>query len=171
MQFNFNHALTNEMDFLKMNALKYTKSSELFADDLVQETILRALKYKDRFKPNTNLRAWLVIIMKSIYINYYRREVKRRMNLNDSSDINYFFESSSPAIHNDGDSNMAMAFITHSVDKLEEKYRRPIELRTRGYSYQEIAEQLDIPLGTVKSQIHYSRKQLKELLSDYLNEN
>jgi len=170
MKFNFNKAITKELRFLKMNAMKYTKNPEL-ADDLVQETILRALKYKKRFKPNTNLRAWLVIIMRSIYINYYRREVKRRVNLNQDMDINYFFESASPSIINSGDSNMAVAFIEKSVDKLEDKYKLPIQLRTNGYSYQEISEKLDIPLGTVKSQIHYSRKQLKDLLNDYLKEN
>ncbi len=170
MAFNFNSAITKEVSFLKMNAHKYTRDDE-FANDLVQETILRALKYKTRFKPNTNLRAWLVIIMRSIYINYYRREVKRRMNFSEDTDVNYFFESVSPAINNDGDSNMAVAYINKSVNKLEEKYRLPIQLRTSGYSYQEIADELDIPLGTVKSQIHYSRKQLKALLTEFTSEN
>ncbi len=161
----FNNALLNLRDKLYVYANHLTSDPER-ASDLLQETMLKVLIYRDKFTQNTNFKAWVYIIMKNTFINEYRRNVKIRNSYADSSvDICFLFktETSNPA----PDSIYDTREIRRNIDALEDDYRIPFVMFIDGYKYKEIAEELDLPLGTVKSRIFFSRKKLKITLKEY----
>jgi len=145
---------------LQSFAYNLTKNSE-DAKDLYQETAFRALTNRDKFRPDTNFKAWTFTIMKNIFINNYRKKVKANT-IMDSTDNMYYINSGNNAVNNDADSNIMMEELYKMVGLLEETVRVPFLMHYQGYKYQEIAEQLDMPLGTVKSRIFFARKELKE---------
>ncbi len=147
---------------LQSFAYNLTKNSE-DAKDLYQETAFRALTNRDKFRPGTNFKAWTFTIMKNIFINNYRKKVKANT-IMDSTDNMYYINSGSNAIDNSADSNIMMEELYKMVGHLEETVRVPFLMHYQGYKYQEIAEQLDLPLGTVKSRIFFARKELKEVV-------
>ena len=149
--------LTN---LLQSFAYNLTKNSE-DAKDLYQETAFRALTNRDKFRPDTNFKAWTFTIMKNIFINNYRKKVKANT-IMDSTDNMYYINSGSNAVDNRADSNIMMEELYKMVGMLEETVRVPFLMHYQGYKYQEIAEQLDMPLGTVKSRIFFARKELKD---------
>ena len=124
-------------------AYNLTKNQE-DAKDLYQETAFRAMTNREKFRPGTNFKAWLFTIMKNIFINNYRKKVKANT-IMDSTDYMYYINSGSTSIRNEGESN-------------------PFLMHYRGYKYQEIADHLELPLGTVKSRIFFARKELKMLI-------
>ncbi len=136
---------------------------ETEAQDLVQETAYKAFKYRSLYQPHTNLRAWLMTIMRNTFINDYRRK-KRRQVLNDGTHNSYFLNSGSEAVFNLGETEVTIKEITALIDSLEDWVKVPFLMYYQGYKYDEIAEELDIPLGTVKSRIFFARKRLKESL-------
>lgn len=149
-------------------AYKLTNSMEE-ARDLYQETAYRALKNKEKFRPNTNFKAWTMTIMKNIFINAYRKK-KKKNTLIDQTDNNYYINSGGPTVHNGSGSNIMMQELLGMVDALDESLRIPFLMHYQGYKYKEIAEHLDLPLGTVKSRIFFARKELKEnILERYEN--
>ncbi len=133
------------------------------AEDLVQETAYKAFKYKQMYKPHTNFRAWLLTIMRNTFINDYRRK-KRRQVLLDKTDNNFFLNSGDQPVNNEGETNVNIEEIEQIIGELEAMFRIPFLLNFKGYKYQEIADELDLPLGTVKSRIFFARKRLQEAL-------
>ena len=159
---DFNNAIANQSDFLKPYAHSLTQDME-DAKDLFQETMVRALLNRDKYRVGTNLKAWLYTIMRNIFINNYRKNKRfTKVNSDVSEDIMMFHVNRSAA--NDGVSNMKMQEIKTQVDQLPEAYRQSFELHYMGYKYQDIAEVLNEPLGTVKSRIHFARKILTSKL-------
>ncbi|MEZ4988233.1 MAG: RNA polymerase sigma factor [Saprospiraceae bacterium] len=144
-------------------AYSLTKNTE-DARDLYQETAFRALSNIDKFRPDTNFKAWVFTIMKNIFINNYRKKVKANT-IVDSTDNQYYINSGSNAISNKAESTIMMKELTKMVDKLDESIRIPFLMHYQGYKYQEIADHLDLPLGTVKSRIFFARKELKDSIS------
>ncbi|WMX14039.1 MULTISPECIES: RNA polymerase sigma factor [unclassified Aureispira] len=140
-------------------AFKLTRNREE-SKDLYQETAYRALVNKDKFRVGTNLKAWLFTMMRNIFINNYRKKMKRNTIL-DSTDNNFYLNSGGPTIVNDADSSIMMNELQGLVNKLEDNIRVPFMMHYYGYKYQEIAEQLNLPLGTIKSRIFFARKELK----------
>ncbi|MBV6427829.1 MAG: ECF RNA polymerase sigma factor EcfG [Haliscomenobacter sp.] len=153
----------NQMTAL-LNAFAYnlTKNME-DAKDLYQETAYRAMTNMDKFRPGTNFKAWLFTIMKNIFINNYRKRAKANT-IFDSTDNLYFLNSGDALISNSGESNILMSELTGMIEGLEDSIRVPFLLHYQGYKYQEIADYLDLPLGTVKSRIFFARKELKDLI-------
>jgi len=155
--------------FNKMSALLHsfaynlTKNTE-DARDLFQETAFRAITNKEKFRPGTNFKAWLFTIMKNIFINNYRKKVKAATII-DSTENMYFINSGSIVIQNDAESNIMMKELTGMVAGLEDGIRIPFMMHYNGFKYQEIADELDLPLGTVKSRIFFARKELKSLIA------
>jgi RNA polymerase sigma-70 factor (ECF subfamily) len=145
-------------------AYNLTKNVE-DAKDLFQETSLRALKNKDKFKPGTNLKAWLFTIMKNIFINNYRKKMKANT-IKDSTDNMYYLNSGREAIENKAASNLMMQELQQMIAALDDSLSAPFLLHYEGYKYQEIADTLQIPLGTVKSRIFFARKELKDLIKN-----
>lgn len=164
-QLQFNAALLGLQDKLLYYAIFLTSDQEK-AQDLLQETFLKALKYRDKFIPNTNFKAWIYTIMKNTFINNYRRNVKINKTFDGSgSDLHLKFQedknySSSESIYNSKE-------ILKSINDLETEYKVPFNMFLDGYKYKEIAEDLNLPLGTVKSRIFFARKKLESSLKDY----
>ena len=161
----FNNALHNLSDKLYFYALRLTADSEQ-ASDLLQETILKALTYRDKFKHNKNFKAWVYTIMRNTFINEYRRNLKIRNTFNDSNN-DFHLSFSKDKVYPAPDSYCHSKEIHNSIDALEDEYRIPFTMFFEGYKYKEIAKELDLPLGTVKSRIFFTRKKMKKLLHEY----
>lgn len=151
--------LTSSLESFAYNLTKNTEASQ----DLYQETAFRAIKNKDKFRPGTNFKAWLFTIMKNIFINNYRRR-KKANTLFDSTDNNFFLNSGERKVSNDGESNIMMKELNTMLDRLDDSLRVPFTMYYDGFKYQEIADELSLPLGTVKSRIFFARKELKDMI-------
>ena len=143
--------------YLKVVAIKLTANQEQ-ADDLVQDNIYRALVNQEKFLGG-NLKAWLTTIMKNLFINGIRTS-KRRQNLTTTSNHDFVMESVSNSTFNQGDSKIMMKEMEQEIDRLHPDLRTPFMMRYEGYKYEEIAQRLDAPIGTIKSRIHIARKNL-----------
>jgi RNA polymerase sigma-70 factor (ECF subfamily) len=143
-------------------AYNLTKNVE-DAKDLYQETAFRAMTNRDKFRPGTNFKAWLFTIMKNIFINNYRKKVKANT-IMDSTDNLYYINSGSTIISNGAESNIMMKELITMIDELDDSVRVPFLMHYQGFKYQEIADHLELPLGTVKSRIFFARKELKEVI-------
>lgn len=161
----FNTLVTQEADSLRLYAMQFTKDRD-DADDLVQDTIVKAVMYYSHFKKGTNIRGWLYTIMKNTFINNYRRIVKSKVFITKTDEISNHHLIYS-ASKNQGENKFVMDDIKSALNKLSKDYYIPFNMYFEGYKYHEIAEQLQIPIGTVKTRIHIARKQMKDDLSAY----
>lgn len=155
----------NEQNALNSYALQLTKNSE-DANDLVQETLLKALTYQAKFKEGTNLKGWLYTIMRNSFINNYRR-IMRRNTFIDTTDNTFFLDSTHHTTENDGENKFLAQDIQDAVETLPEDLRITFELNMEGFKYHEIAEELDIPIGTVKTRIFVAKRRLRKQLKSY----
>ena len=163
----FQNTLTGLENKMFYFALSLTSNSEN-AHDLVQETYLKALTYQSKFSADTNMIAWVFTIMKNTFINEYRRNVKARMTLESQSNslhVSFSKDDFYPSV----DSIHAEKEINIKINQLDEEFRVPFKLFLKGYKYKEISERLELPLGTVKSRIFFTRKKLSKCLSEYVN--
>src|SRR5204863_5217690 len=156
----FNEILLGNADFLKPFAINLTRDTEA-ANDLYQETLYKALSNQEKYNVGTNIKAWLFTIMRNIFINDYRRKAKQKT-VFDNSANDYLINLKQASVSNAAESNLRMKEITEAVHQLPEIFKTPFRLYFDGYKYQEIADVLAEPLGTVKSRIHFARKLLKE---------
>jgi len=161
---DFNHAVTDIYPTLNPYAIRLTKNVQ-DAKDLIQETVLRALKNKEKYRHDSNLKAWLLIMMRNIFINGYRKKAKRNTVLDDSD--NSYLLAAAKRVDNDALSNFVIDDIMRAISKIPETYQVPLMMMYEGYKYQEIAEAIDVPLGTVKSRIFWARKKLVDDLKVY----
>jgi len=136
------------------------------AKDLIQETYLKALINKDKFEANTNLKAWTYTIMKNTFINNYRRNQKANTIVDTTEDL-YFLNIPRSSNFESPDSQLQKKEIQTNIAKLEEDQRMPFEMHNEGYKYKEIAESLNLSIGTVKSRIFFTRKKLMESLKEF----
>jgi RNA polymerase sigma-70 factor (ECF subfamily) len=132
--------------------------------DLYQETAFRAITNRDKFRPDTNFKAWTFTIMKNIFINNYRKKMKANT-ISDSTDNLYYLNSSATITSNKADSDILMKELSAIIADLDDSIRIPFMMHYEGYKYQEIADELDLPLGTVKSRIFFARKELKDVIN------
>ena len=161
----FNAVLLENADFLKPFAVNLTKDTET-ANDLYQETLYKALANQEKYNVGTNIKAWLFTIMRNIFINDYRRRAKQKT-LFDNSATDYLINLKQVSVSNTAESSLRMKEITEAIYQLPEIFKTPFLLYFDGYKYQEIADVLGEPLGTVKSRIHFARKLLKERVTRY----
>ncbi|MFZ4633523.1 MAG: RNA polymerase sigma factor [Saprospiraceae bacterium] len=162
----FNSKMDTLTTLLHSFAYNLTKNVE-DAKDLYQETAFRALSNRDKFQPGTNFKAWIFTIMKNIFINNYRKKVKANTIL-DTTDNQYYLNSGSHATGNAAEGSMMLKELNFMVDNLDDSIRIPFLMHFEGFKYQEIADELHLPLGTVKSRIFFARKELKEkIMSHY----
>ncbi len=164
-QVEFNHAVQCQYKPLRGYAMKLVRDVE-DANDLVQETMLKAFRNKEKFAEGTNLKGWLYTMMKNIFINNYRRMVNSNV-FSDDTENQYYINSSSNTSRNDAERDLAMEDINRAISNLSENLRRPFLMSFQGYKYEEIARHLAIPLGTVKIRIHNARHKLQASLSNY----
>ena len=166
-QVQFNTALLGLSEKLHYYALRLTSDSER-ADDLLQETFLKALSFRNQFIQNTNFKAWIYTIMKNAFINNYRRDVKAK-NTFDGSNNDFHLLFLKDKVYPSPDSFYSLKEIQKSIDALDDEYKIPFNMFIEGYKYTEIAEKINLPLGTVKSRIFFTRKKLGKVLEEYSN--
>jgi len=161
----FNSVLLENVDFLKPFAVNLTKDNET-ANDLYQETLYKALANQEKYNVGTNIKAWLFTIMRNIFINDYRRRAKQKT-IFDNSAGDYLINLKQVSVRNSAESSLQVKEINEAIHQLPEIFKTPFMLYFDGYKYQEIADVLGEPLGTVKSRIHFARKLLKDRLNRY----
>lgn len=161
----FQDRLVDEQRNMLNFAYKLT-SDHNAASDLVQETTLKALDNEDKYADNVNFKGWIFTIMRNIFINNYRRTV-RQNTIVDTTDNLYHLNSSVEAVQESPEGAYTINEIAELISRLPENFSKPFSLHIAGYKYEEIADNLKLPLGTVKSRIFTTRRQLRRLLSDY----
>ncbi len=160
----FNDKLLELQEKLRYFALSLTANEE-DANDLLQETTLKALTYRKQFVSNTNFKAWVFTIMKNTFINNYRRTQKTR-NTFDSAEDAYRAAYKGNYASETPESVQAVNEMNQSIARLDDEFRIPFTMHTSGYKYKEIADELNLPIGTVKSRIFFTRKKLQGMLDD-----
>lgn len=153
---------------LRAFSLKLTGNSN-DAEDLYQDTALRIITNADKYNPGTNFKAWAVTIMRNIFINNYRKKVRRNMII-DQTPNNYYLNSGDRVVENGGETSVAFKELMALVNDLPEDFRQPFLMAYAGYKYDEIAEELDSPLGTIKSRIFFARKKLQKAYKSIMME-
>lgn len=174
---NFEAAAMPFVDGLYNTALRMTRNAE-DAEDLVQETYFKAYKYYDKFQEGTNFRAWLFKILKNTFINSYRKKQSIPPQ-SDFADIEESFESRLSDQGTRGVKSPEQELlegvldedVQRAMDGLPVDYRMAVVLADlEGFSYKEIAEILDVPVGTVMSRLYRGRKLMEEAMLEYAQE-
>ncbi|MBK8552386.1 MAG: sigma-70 family RNA polymerase sigma factor [Ignavibacteria bacterium] len=160
------------MNLLHNYAYKIT-GNQLDADDLLQETFLRAFRFFDKFEKGTNCKAWLFRIMKNLFINKYRKNQKEPGKV-DYGEIENFFDNirsekiDSTDLQEKVFSNLLDDEMTNALNSLQDDFKTVVILcDLEGLSYEEIADFVQCPIGTVRSRLHRGRKMLQQKLYDY----
>ncbi len=144
---------------------RFTRNREE-SQDLVQETLLKALTYRDKFRNDTNLKGWLFTIMRNTFINSYRKNQKMQMSHDDSKDL-YMLNVEDEHTFNRPSDRMEFKEIWSNMNSIPDQLLIPFKMYITGYKYHEIAEHLDIPIGTVKNRIFQARKEVQKKLTGY----
>lgn len=143
-----------------LNFAYYMTKSNSEAQDLYQDTMLKVLSKSHLYKEGTNFKAWCSTIMRNLFINSYRKK-KRANILLDYSNNNHFINSGK-TVSNNGEWKMSYEELIQLINKLPKTLSVPFVMQYKGYKYEEIAQKLELPIGTVKSRIFLARKQLKK---------
>lgn len=163
----FNTQVIEQTNELKVFAKRFTNDYDE-VNDLLQDTMLKAVSYFRNFQEGSNLKAWLYTIMRNTFINNYRRTTKSRSFITTEEDISTAHLQYS-SVRNGGENKFVMEDIQKALGELDEGFYVPFTMLYEGYKYNEIAEHLNLPIGTVKTRIHIARKRLKGTLSTYKN--
>lgn len=162
---DFTQNLLGMQSELHRFAMKLTADKEE-ADDLLQETSLKALDNEDKYTPDTNFKGWMYTIMRNIFINNYRKTVRDQTFVDQTENLFHLnlpqdsgFEST--------EGNYDLKEIRRIVNSLPKEYRVPFSMYISGFKYREIAERLGLPIGTVKSRIYFTRQRLQRDLKDF----
>ena len=161
----FSYTINKLSGSLRPFAMRLTRDIE-DANDLLQETILKAFSNREKYTDGTNLKAWMYTIMKNTFITNYQRMIRKNTFI-DTTDNLHYINSSSSSIENSAFGKFAMKDIKRAIEKLDDAYKIPFMMHFKGFKYHEIAEKLSIPIGTVKNRIHIARKELKYKLKTY----
>lgn len=183
---DFEAVMLPYLDALYRTALGMTRNPS-DADDLVQETYLRAYQFYDSFEGGTNARAWLFRILTNLYINSYRRRAREpeRVSYEEMEDFYLYNRLSEEQASGSGGTGSGMASpedevlrrvqaeaIRQAVEELPDEYRDTVILADLNeFSYQEISEMLDVPIGTVRSRLSRGRRLVQRALWAYTEEN
>jgi RNA polymerase sigma-70 factor, ECF subfamily len=164
--FEFNSNLIGMKTNLQRFAMRLTSDHDK-ALDLVQETYLKAITNRDKFVDFTNLKAWVFTIMKNTFINNYRQNVRVNTIIDNTRDL-YYFNQPSDKKYYSTESNFNAGEIEKEIGLLSDELRIPFRMHINGYKYREIANELGLKIGTVKSRIFFARQKLMPILKDYL---
>jgi RNA polymerase sigma-70 factor (ECF subfamily) len=175
----FESLLTPMLDNLYGAAIRMTRNRE-DAEDLVQDTVLKAYRFFDRFQPGTNFKAWILRVMTNLYINQYHRVAKQgeRVDLEDVEEFSIYAQlwHQAGCSHPADPCEQVLAKlgeerICAAIDALAEEFRVVVTLAdVQGLSYEEVARAVGIPVGTVKSRLFRGRHQVQKLLWEYVQE-
>lgn len=136
------------------------------AYDLLQDTTLKALDNEEKYAENTNFKGWVFTIMRNIFINNYRQTVRKATVIDQTEDL-YHLNVCQDSGLTTPEGSYAVKEISKALNAFSDDYRIPFNMFVAGYKYNEIAEKMNLPLGTVKGRIFFARKRLREELMDY----
>lgn len=162
---SFKNDLIGMQEELRRFAYKLTANYEE-ADDLLQETSMKALDNEEKYTPDTNFKGWMYTIMRNIFINNYRKVVREQTYV-DHTDNLFYLNSSQNSGFDSTEGAYDLKEMRRVVNALPTEYRLPFSMHVAGFKYREIAEKLSLPLGTVKSRIFFTRQKLQEELRDF----
>jgi len=161
----FQDNLTKLQGNLLSFAYKLTSNRD-DAYDLLQDTTLKALDNEDKYAANTNFKGWVFTIMRNIFINKYRHQVRCATVVDTTEDL-YHLNLSQESGLDTPEGSYAAKEISEAINTFGDEYRVPFSMYVAGYKYSEIAEKMSLPLGTVKSRIFFARKRLQGMLKAY----
>ena len=144
----------------------YLTRNQYDAEDLLQDTYLKVMQNAEHYSDDTNLKAWVFTIMRNTFINGYRRKQKSKVVASEGDD-NVQFTSTATVSADAADLPLYVSEITTAISSMKENQRDALELYIDGFKYQEIADMLQISIGTVKSRIFFARQKLMNYLGDY----
>ena len=162
-------SFTSRLLGLQNNLLSFAyqlTSNRDAAQDLLQDTTLKALDNEEKYVDNTNFKGWIFTIMRNIFINNYRQNVRKATVIDQTEDL-YHLNISQDSGLNTPEGSIAVKEISETLNSFSDDYRIPFNMYVAGYKYNEIAEKMGLPLGTVKSRIFFARKRLQKELKDY----
>lgn len=171
-QQDFNEEILPHLDALYNFGLRLTTDPN-DAEDLVQDTIVKAYRFFSSYEKGTNAKAWLFRILKNSYINNYRRKSKKPQEI-DYDEVASFYESIRAERTNSSDLEDKMFRelidddLSNALDSIPEDFRTVVLLcDVEDFTYEEIANMLDVPIGTIRSRLHRGRNLLKAQLMEY----
>ena len=138
------------------------------AQDLLQDTTLKVLDNQDKFVDNVNFKGWVLTVMRNIFINNYHKIVRVQTVVDSSADL-YNLDVVNDSGFDSPDKAYQIKEITKAINGLNDDLKVPFSMFLSGYKYNEIAEKLNVPLGTVKSRIFFARQELQKRLKDFQN--
>lgn len=162
-------AFTTRLMSLQSNMLNFAytlTSNRDDAYDLLQDTTLKVLDNREKYVENTNFKGWVFTIMRNIFINNYRRVVRSATVVDRTEDL-YHLNLPQDSGFETPEGSFGVNEIASAIDDFPEKYRVPFSMHVAGYKYNEIAEHMQLPLGTVKSRIFFARQALQQRFADY----
>ena len=162
---NFAQNLLGMQSELHRFALKLTADTEE-ANDLLQETSLKALDNEEKYTPDTNFKGWMYTIMRNIFINNYRKTVRDQTFVDQTENL-YHLNLPQDSGFESTEGNYDLKEIRRIVHSLPKEYRIPFSMYVSGFKYREIAVKLALPIGTVKSRIFFTRQRLQKDLKDF----
>ena len=136
------------------------------AEDLLQDTTLKVLDNQEKFTDNVNFKGWVLTIMKNIFINNYRKIVRNQTVVDKTEDLHHLNLPQNSGFDSP-EGSYAIGEITNNIASFTDEYRVPFSMHIQGFKYEEIAQTMNLPIGTVKSRIFLARKRLQEQLKDY----
>lgn len=162
---NFAQDLLSVQTELLNFAYKLTADREE-ANDLLQETSLKALDNEDKYTAETNFKGWIYTIMRNIFINNYRKALRDQIYV-DQTDNQFYLNQNMDIEGDSTEGSYDLKEMRRIVNALPKEYRIPFSMYVSGFKYREIADKLGLPLGTVKSRIYFTRQKLQEELKDF----
>ncbi len=163
-----NERFQSKLIALQSNMLNFAyllTSNRDDAYDLVQDTMLKVLDNEDKYTENVNFKGWVLTVMRNIFINGYRKASRTTVLVDRSEDL-YLLNLPQDSGIDDPEGSLTVKEINAAVNSFEDEYRIPFAMHLAGYKYQEIAEKVGLPLGTIKSRIFFARKRLRNQLRD-----
>lgn len=152
-----------------MNFALMLTSNRDDAQDLMQDTTLKVLDNQEKFVDNINFKGWVLTVMRNIFINNYHKIVRTQTVVDQGVDL-YNLDVVNDSGFDSPDGSCQIQEITAAINKLNNELKVPFSMFLSGYKYNEIADKLNVPLGTVKSRIFFARQELQKVLKDFRQE-
>lgn len=165
MALTFKQRIVGLQNNLMSFAVQLTHNREE-AEDLLQDTTLKVLDNEEKFTENTNFKGWVFTIMRNIFINNYRRQARCATVVDQSQDL-YRLNLAQDSGFDTPEGSYATREIGEAINSFSDGYRIPFTMHVAGYKYSEIAEKMNLPVGTEKSRIFFARQRLQTMLKDY----